>query len=217
VTSTPTSPTAVLDQGFACKVSWWRRYIDDDRWWPGALNSLPTDPKRSAYERISRRDVFNLAADPTPEGRVGLLLAAYIWGTGDSGFLVGRRARVFTKTPIAVVGERLVAAAAVMEQDGPVAAYDRLLARQPLHIKYLGPAFFTKFLYFAAGQSSSICPQPLILDRIVARALTNHHGMPLRGTGWSSTDYSRYLNLAADLARQAGKSPDAVEMALYTS
>ncbi|MCW2667486.1 MAG: hypothetical protein JWN57_2448 [Frankiales bacterium] len=60
-------------------------------------------------------------------------------------------------------------------------------------------------------------PLLLVLDRYVARALTNHHGMPLRGTGWSSADSSRYLNLAADLARQAGTSPDALEMALYTS
>ncbi len=83
----PPAPADVLDQGFACKVAWWRRYIAEP-WWPKALDALPTHPDRPAYERITRQDVFGLANDASPEGRVGLLLAAYIWGTSDSGFLV---------------------------------------------------------------------------------------------------------------------------------
>ncbi|MGI8537813.1 MAG: hypothetical protein ACR2K2_15335 [Mycobacteriales bacterium] len=208
----------VLDQGFACKVAWWRRHVPDP-WWPPALDALPQHPTRPAYERIARQDVFGLADDPTPEGRVRLLLAAYIWGTGDSGFLVGRRVRVFTKTPVEVVGERLVAAATLLDTEGAVAAYEHLLARQPLHIKYLGPAFFTKYLYFAAGQPPTVRPQPLTLDKYVARALNKHHGWDLRDTGWSASTYGRYLNFAADQAQAAGPdaTPDAVEVALFTS
>jgi hypothetical protein len=54
-----------------------------------------------------------------------MLLAAYIWWTGPSAFLVGRRVRVFTRTPLLDAGKRLVAAADLLHTSGPVAAYLR--------------------------------------------------------------------------------------------
>lgn len=209
--------TEVLGQGFSFRPSWWGRYVESP-WWPEAVDRLPEVPGRPGYRRISRQDVFDLAADGSPEGRVGLLLASFMWGTGSSAFLVGRRARVFTRTPIEDVGARLVAATDLLHTDGPVAAYESLLARQSNHVKYLGPAFFTKFLYFAAGHPSAVTPQPLILDKLVARSLNAHFdGWAIRDNGWPARTYRRYLDLAAQhtAAAEPGSSPGGFEMALF--
>jgi hypothetical protein len=116
------------------------------------------------------------------------------------------------------VGERLVAATNLLHASEPVAAYESLLARQPNHIKYLGPAFFTKYLYYAAGHPTAVIPQPLILDRFVARSVNrSFDGWALRDNGWSGATYSRYLLLAAAQAEAAGHGvgPSGIEMALY--
>ncbi len=209
----------MLAHAVPVRAGWWQRYVTPP-WWPEALDALPDHPDWPGYQRISRRDLFDLAADPSPVGRVRLLVAVYAWGTGRSGFLVGRRARTFTKTEIATVEDRLVAAADLLHTAGSVAAYDSLLARQPNHVKYLGPAFFTKYLYVAAGHPANVLPQPLILDKYVALALNRHPdwtGPMLGTTGWSSSTYSRYLDFAAEQATQAGPgySPAGVELGLF--
>src|SRR4051794_33771547 len=91
------SDDEVLDQWCDFKAAWWQKYVAAELW-PDGLKGLPPSPDRPGYQRITRRDVFALASDKTPRGRVGLLLGAYIWGTGPSAFLVGRRARTFTRT-----------------------------------------------------------------------------------------------------------------------
>jgi hypothetical protein len=217
MTGHPTvSETEVLAQAFAYRPEWWRRYIHDP-WWPDLLDRLPEDPERPGYLTISRRDVFSLAADTTPEGRVRLLVAAYVWGTGSSAFLVGRRARTFTRSNLTETAAKLGAVTDLMHIDGPVAAYDSLLARQPNHIKFMGPAFFTKYLYFAAGHPTTVRPQPLILDKFVALSLNKHYGWCLPTTGWSASTYDRYLNHAAEKAAAVGDgaTPAGIEMGWY--
>lgn len=213
------SDSSVLAHAVAFRAAWWRRYVEPP-WWPASLECLPECADRPGYHRLARQDLFDLAADPSPQGRVRLLVAVYAWGTGRSAFLVGRRARTFTKTaPLDLVGERLVRAADLLTTSGPVAAYQSMLPRQPNHVKYLGPAFFTKYLYFTAGFPTAVKPQPLILDKYVALALNRHYGWSLRTTGWSSSDYGRYLDLAAEKAQAAGPGHSAAgfEMALFES
>ncbi len=207
----------VLAQDFRFKASWWRRYVPPP-WWPASVDELPEDPARPGYQRISRQDVFNLAGNTTTEGRVRLLLAAYIWGTGPGAFLVGRRVRVFTRTDLATVGQRLVAAERLLQIGGAVPAYESLLARQPNHVKYLGTAFFTKYLYFVSGHPATAQPQPLILDKFVARSLNRvADGWNLRDNGWSSAIYGKYLNFAAEQAAvaQPVATPGGIEMGLF--
>jgi len=186
----------------------------DQPWWPTALDDLPAAPSRLGYQWITRRDVFTLAADKSPIGRVRLLLASYIWGTGDSAFLVGRRVRTFTRTPLVDVGARLDAAR-LLETDGPVAAYDSLVRGNRNHIAFLGPAFFTKYLYFAAGETPDIDPPPLILDRLVARGLSaGFDEWSLRASGWPAATYGRYLQFAAEQAAATG-TPAGFELSLF--
>jgi hypothetical protein len=107
-----------------------------------------------------------------------------------------------------VLGFRLAAALELLRESGPVAAYDALRSR--LRIAYLGPAFFTKFLYFA-GYDTTSEPRPLILDRFVARGL--RAGWPR--SGWTSAQYGDYLRHAHAWAHESGAAPDAVELALF--
>lgn len=212
---------AVLAHPVPVRVSWWRRYVDPP-WWPETLDCLPDHRTYPGYQSLARQDLFDLATDPTPEGRVGLLVAAYAWGTGKSAFLVGRRARTFTRTDLATVGGLLVGAFDLLHTSGPVAAYESMLPRQTNHVKFLGPAFYTKFLYFAAGYPSLGSPQPLILDKYVALGLNQHPdwtGPTLGTTGWSSSTYGKYLDFAAEQATAAGPGYSAagVEMALFKS
>lgn len=90
-------------------------------------------------------------------------------------------------------------------------------------IKYLGPAFFTKLMYFAAGTpaapatvtseaDTSAVTQPLILDGRVARAL----GWSKRW-GWNPEQYGEYLDVAEGLRdRWCPQLPvDVVEYQLF--
>lgn len=211
------SDDEVLTQGCEFKAALWQKYVPVELW-PDTLKQLPPSDHRPGYQRITRRDVFALASDDTPRGRVGLLLAAYIWGTGPSAFLVGRRARTFTRTGTDTIGQRLQAADRLLADAGPGAAYASLTRGAANSIPFLGPAFFTKYLYFVAGHRTGVLPAPLILDRKVARALRKTNPDWLLGTtGWSSDTYGRYLDYAGDLAATHEVSPGAVELALFRS
>jgi hypothetical protein len=211
------SDDEVLGQWCDFKASWWEKYVPVELW-PSGLTGLPSSTDRPGYQRINRQDVFALAADNTPQGRVGLLLGAYIWGTGPSAFLVGRRARTFTRTDIDEIGQRLQAVDRLLASEGPIAAYASLTRGAPNSIRFLGPAFFTKYMYFAAGHLTDVSPSPLILDRKVARALRKAHaGWSIGTHGWSADTYGRYLDYAHGLAVRQRVSPGAVELALFRS
>lgn len=78
-------------------------------------------------------------------------------------------------------------------------------------IKYFGPAFFTKFLYFTADRGQPI--YALILDervRVAWRILTCED---LR-SGYSQ-DYARFCASAGSSGGRVGLAPDEVEACLY--
>src|SRR3954454_2330688 len=66
------SDDEVLGQWCDFKASWWEKYVPVELW-PSGLTGLPSSTDRPGYQRINRQDVFALAADNTPQGRVGLL------------------------------------------------------------------------------------------------------------------------------------------------
>ncbi len=101
--------------------------------------------------------------------------------------------------------------------DALIEAYDRL--RTSHHLRGLGPAFFTKILYFAGYRRERAGVQPLILDRVVARRLPDAAGPANRfAYGWSSSTWHGYLRWAADQAALPGfaNQPDHVELSLFT-
>jgi hypothetical protein len=156
-------------------------------------------------ETISRGQVFDVAATARQnQGWLPLLAAAYTWGYGTTGYGGRRFAQIAAREG---VEDTLAQAVAALDADGAAAAYHRLRRA----IKGLGPAFYTKFLYFAAT-SDTPGPAPVILDarvaaslREVTSGLTGAAGTPhaedlatwlWRGPTWTTHRYEAYLDLA---------------------
>ncbi|MFF9091351.1 hypothetical protein ACF1BE_34355 [Streptomyces sp. NPDC014991] len=162
------------------------------------------------------------------------LVASYVWGQGRIGYGPHRLKEILKGQTI----DRAVAQAAkALREDGAVAAYRTMNGA----VKGLGPAFFTKFLYFLAlVTDSSEAPRALILDQRVARVLRLHAARIEAGIGptsaeaiaaWTWSDggwtphrydvYLRWMNTAAGQLASAGigwpdsPSPDLLELALF--
>lgn len=176
-------------------------------------------------------DVFKTDASPTRK-----LSTAFVWGWGKAGYGPSRLDKVLTSD----VDRPLTKAEEFLEDRGtdprpePVVAYEYLLHRIP----DLGPAFFTKYLYFAdaaAGRNRA-----LILDAVLAKAVARicatkltdagrADGTDLAGWLWRGTTnwdkspaqrtayrYSVYLQFMARSAADLGDWPIAmVERALF--
>src|SRR4051812_30308106 len=144
------SDDEVLGQWCDFKASWWEKYVPVELW-PSGLTGLPSSTDRPGYQRINRQDVFALAADNTPQGRVGLLLGAYIWGTGPSAFLVARPPRPFPRPDIGQNGPPPQAVYRPLGSEGPIAAFAHLPPGPPNPHPIPRPTFLPKYMYFAAG------------------------------------------------------------------
>jgi len=177
--------------------------------WPPGFAALPVNANGSIY--VTRTDVFQVAAisvaTPNALNYERLMLAAAAWGAGTRSRSVKRAMRPWTGAgPAAPTpGTALAAAAAALAAGGAVAAYASLLSSGANYVKYLGPAFFTKFLYFVGYGQIHPGPDPLILDSYVARGLTRLIGigganpwvLSLANAGWSTSQYGAYLAWAA--------------------
>lgn len=186
----------MLAQGIRFDPARWKRLLPDRAWWPAELDGTNV---------VTRETVFAICrGNDITRG----LVAACVWGAGTDVESVVRRGKVFTHNQPGVLGFRLAVALEVLHESGPVAAYAAF--RGPQQLAYLGPAFFTKFLYFA-GYETTPEPRPLILDRFVASGL--RAGWPT--AAWTSAQYGEYLRHAHAWAHETGTAPDAVEMALF--
>lgn len=91
---------------------------------------------------------------------------------------------------------------------------------QEHHVRGLGPAFFTKLIYFAGYRRGAGGVQPLILDKQVALRLPADAGPSRRREGgWPSSEWVEYLQWAAGQAKRTtfGGEPERVEMALFSN
>lgn len=214
------SESEVLSHGFDFRPEWWMNRVPER--WSSFLGSLPDSERGRRYHRITRSDLLDQAQDSSPDGNLSLLVACYAWGTGDSGWLVPRRARVFRDTDPGVLGRKLSDARRLLDDIGPAAAYASLDDGGPNRIKQMRSSFFTKFLYASSASHVSSSGRALILDQFVAIALNDLDGWTLRERGpWSSDTYVQWIELAASVAGAASTRdhpvrPDAVEMAYFT-
>ena len=197
-----------------------------DRWqeidpWPARLGERDSVEPRP----LSRGDVFAVAREGEPGERwAEVLAAAYIWGQGDDGHGAHRLHEILRRPELS---RALVAAVADLREHGPVEAYIALHGA----VLGLGPAVFTKFLYFV-GPAVGARVRPLILDKPVAcrvRALAT--ALAVRGalpdpealaawqwydTDWSPRRYGIYLRWLSQVAEQLGPTwtPELVQLAL---
>jgi hypothetical protein len=189
-----------------------------ERWEP-VLDALP--PWCVAKGRISRGDIVGVARrGRDAEVLWELFVASYVWGQGNNGYGSYRLTRIVRSTPkdelAALIGDALRAG----DKNGPMAAYAVLRGEHRYRgaVPHWGAAFFTKVLYF--GLRDTLQPA-LILDRVMARRVTNLSGMPhllSRGFGynWTPHRYGAYLAWMRQTAQAYKVSPQLLEYALFT-
>jgi hypothetical protein len=204
----------VLGQAVPFDPARWLPMLPDSTWWPAALDQCPHVGR---WPRVDRRTVFGIAgrAD-SAEGRRHLLVAALVWGTGTKAQSVNRRARIFEHSSPADIDARLREALDVLRTRGAVAAYRAFNNDQ--HVPHLGPAFFTKMLYFAGHDTAAARHRPVILDSVVSRALKAENAVDASwpGNGWTTDQYRLYVDGVHEYARARGVLPDQVEAALFS-
>jgi hypothetical protein len=197
------------------------------QFWPAELDECP---RVGPYLEVSRQAVFDVARSvgDSPEGALRLLVATYAWRTGRHDPRTVHRAKVMlSPSGRDQVASRLTAAVRELAEGGPVVAYGLLSGDLgPAHtVRGLGPAIFTKFLYFAGGvdgERSAGPLRPLILDQRVALAFGRlvaadlPAGQSPRSSPWPAHWYRRYLEITHGWAEDLGIEPDVVEWLLWS-
>lgn len=143
---------------------------------------------------VSRNQLFEFAqwAHDSREGALELLWNTLAWAEGRPNR--NNRLRVRAVAEQRERAGELLQTAAQMSTIDPESAYNRLLrgVRTPA-IPRIGPAVFTKFLYFCgAGRQEH---PTLILDRPIAEALREAGWTDFALGGWTGADYCDYLRL----------------------
>ncbi|MCX5440899.1 hypothetical protein [Streptomyces sp. NBC_00063] len=204
----------VMRQAIRVNPEQWRRRLPDPSWWPDRLNHCPLV---AGWPVIDRRTVFDIALNANSlTGRRSLLVAAVAWGTGTNARPLAFRAKIFTDNSATWIDERLTKALAALTEGDPVGAY-LVMNEVGARVKHLGPAFFTKVLYFAAGTEPCGQLWPLILDQNVVKALNALvPGLAWDPTGrWTTSQYAVYLEHAHKWAERWRAAPDVVERTLF--
>jgi hypothetical protein len=184
------------------------------RWWGDEIRSrsLPGDPPAS--DTLTRADVWRHATGlDSGDAVFTLLWHALAWGSGRYLRQNARRLDAIAADPNRA--RDLLRASAKLSIREPAEAF-AVLRPDRGKIKYLGPAFFTKFLYFAgAGAPDHPC---LILDRVVATALRDRCGWDSlhRAGPWPAETYARYCTLLGRWAEEHGVAPDEIELRLFS-
>ncbi|MFF3877491.1 hypothetical protein [Streptomyces sp. NPDC001978] len=203
--------------------------------WMAVASWPATFADRVAIESaaVSRADVVAaVTAARQSENWGEAFVATQVWGYGDTGYGPFRTRQVLAQPDADVV---IAEAVSLLRYEGPVAAYEKLNT-----VDGLGPAFLTKYLYFAAlalPKVTGLCP--LILDSVLAEVLRRHatrlgHTVGYewseaiakriwRDGGWTSHRYDVYLRwmhaandqLATTLMGWPA-APDVLELALFS-
>lgn len=142
---------------------------------------------------------------------VDAFIASMVWGHGPSGYGAYRTSRILTTNKDA--GASLLSAINQAKTD-PLAAYASMGYFEQNHMKYLGPAFGTKVLSFAAAPKA---PAP-ILDQVVSRwlfAMTDG-SIAFSPSAWRPTEYQRYLTLMDRWSKTLGITVDEVEHLIFS-
>ncbi|MCT1806254.1 8-oxoguanine DNA glycosylase OGG fold protein [Corynebacterium sanguinis] len=167
-----------------------------ERWtkrWPKDLPLPEFLERQEKALSVSRQRLFEFGESiDTPEDAVSFYVAVCSWGTGTDAQQTYRCVQ-----PLHQPGApgRLLEGLKVAATGSGEEGYFIFDHSGSAKVKGLGPAFFTKLLYFAAGRPAPADTRhPLILDRRVAAAL----GWT-KTSGWRTSEYSQYLDLVEQL------------------
>ncbi|MEG9250340.1 hypothetical protein V6S67_19800 [Arthrobacter sp. Soc17.1.1.1] len=193
----PTSPK-VFEHVAPANGARWRRELSARSLPPVGGKLATTD-----LTTISRQEIFDLGDAPiTVDNAFQLLYYSLAWGLGTKAPYLHKRLDHLAEQR-EVAGELLVSAwTLVRDGASPQEAYSCLTNGYGKgRIGWYGPAFSTKFLYFAQGNVE--LPRLLILDQVVSENL-RRDVWPTAPTGeWWPDTYERYCNLFVQWAVQA--------------
>lgn len=174
-------------------------------------------------KKVDRDDIRRFVQEELSRNRpLSAFVAAMIWGHGTTGYgpirvrwiLTGER-RGGTNGPgtlLETIPTKLEDGARLVREDGPLAAF-RWMNNEG-RIKYLGSAFFTKWLYFASAVNGVNDPAAApILDRQVAKWLATNGVQGIRVDRTSS--YQRYLELLDLWGKETDRSRVQIEQAIF--
>jgi hypothetical protein len=193
------------------------RAQDPVKWRPKAwikkLGDLKGVPKAFIDDASIRRsallDMGEASLDSVDEVR-GFFISVMAWGYGRSPRGPWRVNEMLSESDSI---ERIQRAIKRTRTDGALAGYKALSDKQDAKLRWLGPSFGTKLLYFG-GYARLDSTRPLILDQLVGRALDQYE-IYLHYNGWDVDDYEAYLSIAQEVAKESGCEPDDVECWLF--
>ncbi|GAB4085058.1 hypothetical protein GCM10028784_16880 [Myceligenerans cantabricum] len=233
---------SVLAHGFTqneLKTTWWTDAIRSEGLAPGKDVAITLPPTMDGPSKLTRSALFDMAkrldAHDDDDQWLVFLWHVLAWGSGRS--RRNNRARIRAFADPANRGDRvlLLRQAAEHARGGDTrSAYSTLIRPGGGTIPAFGPAFFTKFLYFAAGDGPCGEAAPaegrrcLIFDARVARNLhaagwtTLPHRRSSFSANWYTDTYVSYCDLLHRWAVQQSEllgapvAPDEFERALFT-
>lgn len=161
---------------------------------------------------LTRGDLFSLGNKvTTARDAVNFYVAVCSWGVGVKDRDVSRRIATLSEPD---VGEKLLGGIRLAQDPNVPSedAYRAFWTRTQYRLKGLGPAFFTKLLYFASRPANDRNLRHLILDKKVATSI----GWPNR-TWWTPSEYGDYLELINNImySMPEAERSDCIEMRLF--
>jgi hypothetical protein len=183
------------------------------RAWENKLGVLDGMPRKFIDTKtIPRAALLGWGRDAldSPKERWVFFVSVMAWGYGRAR---GGPWRVRQMLSDPCADDKIRRTIELVRTEGALAAYSVLAHDGDAHLKWLGPSFGTKLLYFA-GYGSASRPKPLILDRLVGGALDGF-GVYLKYNAWDPPGYEAYLSLAHAVAETADGEPHDVEWWLF--
>ena len=135
-------------------------------------------------------------------------LVVMIWGYAADPRGPFRTKRVLSQS---IATESIEASYKALSENDIYVAYETLETRGP---KFLGPAFATKYLYFAKAGDGSLTP--LILDSLVSEGLKKWGGVSFSSISVGAKTYIDYLQYMSDSAAKLGVSPEDLEFLVFS-
>ncbi len=180
------------------------------------LSTIQLDEMQMLLQRyptaIRRFDIVPLAREAneteTPSAIRILFLATMLWGYGTVGYGPWRMAHITSN--IEQLDEVLFNSLRAIKRGSVRTAFTVF---QDAHIPFLGPAYFTKYLYFA-GLGCGIDHYPLILDTRILQSLSALIGKRTFAEG-TVEDYKNYVMTLHEWAEMLDCRADSIEYLLF--
>ena len=162
-------------------------------------------------DRVSLRQACKGAATDAPSAENAFILIM-AWGYGtEVGYGPWRTRRVLSENDRAA--QKLAAVAKAVRTHGALVAYARLANDGDCRLRWLGPAFGTKFMYFCQPDEQKTTA--LVLDNLVATWLRRNTDLHFDAVSWSVSTYGQYLKQMHLWASSLDCTPDQLEYCMF--